>query len=378
VNRYRRSLFLVTLTASLVASLALAKDICTICNQPIAGTIYLVTDAVIGQDQMVCSNCLQLPRCFICGLPVADDSIKLADGRRLCRRDGQTAVLNAYAAQRIAAGVREELDKLFIRFTSFPANVDVDVLDRIDIDKLYQPDGYDFESPNLLGCIAAVTNASQKRYSMRLLTGLPRVELQATAAHEFSHAWVGENVPPERRARLSGNAEEGFCELVAYLLMDSQNEAAQKKFILQNHYTRGQIDLFIAAEQRSGFDQILDWMRYGEMPELTAGHGDEIRNIIIPKAVALTAKPSPLATNSPLAALVAPSRAAPLPETIRLQGILWGNPPAAIINNHTVFARDQIKLKIGGTVTRLRCLEIQKNSVRIEDLDSGKQDELHL
>ena len=59
--------------------------------------------------------------------------------------------------------------------------------------------GNDFESPNLLGCIRPETENSETRYKMRLMTGLPLAELKATCAHEYSHAWVGENVPKERR-----------------------------------------------------------------------------------------------------------------------------------------------------------------------------------
>jgi len=365
------------LLAWLTASGAVAEDICVICGKPIADTIYLVTDEVTGKDQMVCSNCLKLPRCFICGLPVKDNGLDLPDGRHLCARDGKMAVLTADAARKTAAEVKDHLDRLFARFTSFPTNVDVTVLDRIDVDQLFQPDGYDFESPNLLGCIEAKTNASHRQYTMRLLTGLPMVELKATAAHEFSHAWVGENVPPERRERLSRNAEEGFCELIAYLFMDSQNEEAQKKFILQNHYTRGQVDLFIAAEQRYGFDQILDWMQHGEPSELEEGHLEKIRDVKIPPPASVAARPA-AKTNTIAAVSIPVPVAVPAPEALKLQGILWGNPPTAIINNHTVFANDRFRLKIGGTELILHCLEIQKKLVRIENVDTGQQEELHL
>ena len=157
---------------------------------------------------------------------------------------------------------------------------------------------------------------------------------------------------------MSRDAEEGFCELVAYLLMDSQHEEAQKEFILRNHYTRGQISLFIAAEQRFGFDQMLDWMRYGESSELEAGHLEKIRDIKLP------APPGPVANGSALNAgtnVVARSPApiaVPKPASIRLQGILWGNHPTAIINDHTVSANDRFTLQIGATQVNLRCLEI--------------------
>ena len=169
---------------------------------------------------------------------------------------------------------------------------------------------------------------------MRLMTGLPLAELKATCAHEYSHAWVGENVPKERRARLGRDAEEGFCELVAYLLMDSQQEEGQKKFILQNRYTRGQIDLFIEAEKRYGFDQVLDWMKYGVAAQLEAGHVDELRDVKMPstKPAANDSIPASrvnINTNPP----------APAPATIKLQGVLWGNQPVAIIYGLFLFCQ---------------------------------------
>jgi hypothetical protein len=295
----------------------------------------------------------------------------LPDGRVLCARDGKTAVVKADEAERISARVKDDLDRRFSRFTVFPANVDVTVIDRIDVDSMYSPGGNDFESPNLLGCIRPETANHETRYKMSLMTGLPLAELKATCAHEYSHAWVGENVPPERRARLGRDAEEGFCELVAYLLMDSQGEEAQEKFILQNHYTRGQIDLFIEAEKRYGFDQVMDWMKYGEAGQLEAGHVDQLRDVKMPLARLVTNNPVVYGgTNKPA---TAPART-----SLKLEGVTWGNRPTAIINGCSFLANDQNPVKIGGTNVMIRCLGIQKTSVRVQDVRSGKEQELRL
>src|SRR5580658_8322744 len=80
--------------------LAAQADNCAICGQEIHGTIYLVTDKTTGQQVEVCSNCIQLPRCFICGLPVKD-GVELPDGRWLCARDAKTAVLDTNDVERI-------------------------------------------------------------------------------------------------------------------------------------------------------------------------------------------------------------------------------------------------------------------------------------
>jgi hypothetical protein len=345
-------------------------DICAICGRPIQGTIYLVTDKVTGEKKEVCADCIKLPSCAVCGLPVKD-GIQLPDGRYLCARDAKTAVLNVDDARRVCAQVKDDLDRLFSRFTSFPDNVDVTVIDRIDVDAMYTPLGNDFESPNLLGCIRPETDNGETRYKMRLMTGLPLAELKATCAHEYSHAWVGENVPKERRARLGRDAEEGFCELVAYMLMDSQGEEAQKKFILQNHYTRGQIDLFIEAEKRYGFDQVLDWMKYGETAQLESGHVDQLRDVKMPATKSMS--------SSPAASPAIYSRTNKLaPAVLKLDGILWGGRPVAIINGQSFLANDQSPVKIGGTNVNIRCLGIQQTSVHIQNVDSGKEQELRL
>ncbi|MGA3284221.1 MAG: hypothetical protein ABSD57_07170 [Verrucomicrobiota bacterium] len=352
---------------------AQADNICAICGKPIyGGTVYIATDKVTGEQKMVCSDCAKLPRCSICGLPVKENYIELPDGRRLCARDAKTVVLKADEVEQICGQVKDDLDRLFSRFTSFPTNVDVTVIDRIDVDSMFDTEGNAFESPDLLGCIRPETVNNKTRYKMSLLTGMPLAQLKETCAHEYSHAWVGENVPKERRARLGRDAEEGFCEMVGYLLMDSQNEEVGKKRVLQNHYTRGQIDLFIEAEQRYGFDQVLDWMKYGVAPQLEAGHVDEIRDVRMPPAESVAG--SPATFNGMKSAL----KPAPAPATVKLEGVLWGNRPVAIINGHSFLANDLEKVRLGNTNVMVRCLEIREKSVRIQNVDSGKEQELSL
>ena len=91
------------------------------------------------------------------------------------------------------------------------------------------------------------------------MSGLPVAAFKATCAHEYAHSWLNENLSDERRESLSPDAVEGFCELIAFRLMDAQNEEAQQKLIELNAYTRGHIHLFLAAEKRYGFDDIVDW-----------------------------------------------------------------------------------------------------------------------
>ena len=69
---------------------------------------------------------------------------------------------------------------------------------------------------------------------------------------------------------------------------------------------------------------------------------------------------------------------APGPGHHQTPGGFGGNQPVAIINGCSFFAKDQKQVKIGGTNVTIRCLEIGKMSVRIKNIDSGKEQELPL
>ena len=389
VQRPGRRFLIPVLTVYFAASVLAVADVCAICGKEIQGTIYIATDKVTGEGKLVCSNCVTLPSCFICGLPVKDGGVALPDGRHICARDARTAVLDIDGVLRVCAGVEDDLDRLFSRYTSFPTNVDVSVIDRVDVDTMFDTVGHTFESPDVLGWTQTKTNSGQIRYQIDLLTGLPLADLKATCAHEFSHTWAAENVPRERHARLGRDAEEGFCEMVSYLLMDSQGEQVEEKRVLENHYTRGQVELFIEAEKRYGFDQVLDWMKYGETAQLESGHLDELRDVKMPVETSIAVRPivvKPVAASgstnvnfktADTTANTNPPAPVSGPATIKLQGILWGNNPMAIVNGRLFFANDKFNVKIGTNNVVIRCLAIQKNSVRIQHVDSGQEEELH-
>ena len=42
--------------------------------------------------------------------------------------------------------------------------------------------------------------------------------------------------------------------------------------------------MFIEAEKRYGFDQVLDWMKYGVAGQLEEGHVDQLRDVKMPLA----------------------------------------------------------------------------------------------
>ena len=345
---------------------------CAVCVGPLSGTVFTYTDKVTNEKKQVCHDCSVLTEeCFICSLPVKKDYTRLPDGRFLCQRDAKRAVLDEDEAKRVCGEVKEAIDRLFSRFLIFPgANVDTAVVDRVNLQELFKFPGRDYQCPNVLGYIQSNTNSlGELRHEISLMSGLPLGEFKAVCAHEFSHAWQFENVPAARKKTLGHDANEAFCELIAYLLMDSQSELEQMKAIRANAYTRGQIDVFIEAEKRFGLNDIIEWMKYGEDALLHADDLNRIRNIGTPSP---TAGPITL-----LPSYRRPARA--VPDFLVLRGISWAeHRPLALINDRTFEVKEQGKVRIGKTNVMVRCLEIRTNSVVVQTQGSTDKQELFL
>ncbi|HEX5398192.1 MAG TPA: hypothetical protein VFY06_04015, partial [Verrucomicrobiae bacterium] len=94
-----------------------------------------------------------------------------------------------------------------------------------------------------------------------LLSGRLRNEIAATAAHEYTHLWINENLSPNRR--IATDTVEGICELAAYKLMEFRSLKEQQQRILDNPYAHGEIKRLIAVEQRNGMGYILNWVKTG-------------------------------------------------------------------------------------------------------------------
>jgi len=348
---------------------------CGLCGKPFGTVYYPVIDKVKHEKVFLCYDCAICPdECYICGLPAGPKALALADGRFLCARDAKTVVLDAAKAVEMCEQIRDTLDRKFSRFMSLPStNVTVNLVDRVN---LYDDDltvkGNDFECPDILGYIQSRTNAGGGMvHSISIMSALPLAGFYATCAHEYGHAWIFENVSSQRRKTIDRDSVEGFCELLAYLLVESMNEQEQMSKMLRNTYTRGQIDVFIAVEKEFGLNDVLDWMRWGVNPRLKAGALGDIRNVEMPRA----AKPAS-ATNAVIYGAVKQPAA---PSSLVLKGISsGGSRPLAMINDQTLAVGESAKVRVGTTNVTVRCLEISERSVRIQMVDSGSVTNLQL
>lgn len=338
------------------SSVALSAETftCAVCDLPIGDVVIFSNDKVAGgKKKPVCLECLRLPRtCYLCGMPVKKDFTELSDQRALCARDAKSVVLDETEGVDIAKQVKASLDRLFSRFTTFTDHVKLRLADRVDIMNLYHVPGNDFLCPDVRGYTDCVTNGANVGYVISLLSGMTASELRSTTAHEWSHTWIFENVSAERQKRLHPDAREGFCELVSHLFVESQDDKTQLGMIRSNAYTRGQILLFIEAERRFGFNEIVDWMKFGVDPRLKPDALERVREVELP-----------VPTNAVPVTYVSPAPAIPLNE-VTLQGVTWSKTrPLALINGRTFSVNEEAKVPVGSSNVVVRCVAIREGAV---------------
>ncbi len=195
-------------------------------------------------------------------------------------------------------------------------------------------------------------------HSICLLSGLSRAGFIAAGAHEYTHAWMNENVPPERK--LDANTVEGFCELMAYKVMSNLHEEGEKQLILQNAYTRGQIDTFIEAEDTHHFQQVVQWVKSGLGERIqTSPRG---KDLALKKAERASARGWPVAVPTPV------------PDTLQLKGVSgrlgrW----IVLINNETLRVGETVRVRVGVSNVLVRCVSATANSAEIELLPSRER-----
>lgn len=367
----RNRLWAGVLAAWWLVGTAWAEPKCVTCGRFITDeTIYYVTDRATGEKQPVCGSCVKLPRvCALCRLPVKVDYTEVGDGRFLCARDAQVAVLDAAKARQILLEARPELDRLLARFLRLPAtNVILTIENQVHMDQVLQSPGFERQCPFLYGYTRSLLYSDTRwEHTVGVLSALPKTRLLSTYAHELTHTWLKEELPNDRR--ISRKAVEGFCELVSYRFMEGLGETSEMAAIRQNNYTEGQIDLFLEADKVYGLGRIVEWMKYGRDTQLYAGDLDRIRDIQVPRTAPVAVTPAP-----PL--VIAPT---PVPDELRLLGITGSaKNKVALINDTPLNAGESGSVRVGTAKVEVHCVRILADSVVIRVGDSTEMTELKL
>jgi len=341
---------------------------CVTCGIPLGSTYYNFTSPTLGSNQPVCEPCSKLTnRCAICKLPVLDTGRKLEDGRFFCERDFKAGIFEVNEARRVYEEVRREIAGILAGYGPLPdGNITVALVNGAEMKKLQQTLPSEHGGKNTLG-LTRTESVGQKRFQHRihLLNGLPRERLAAVCAHEYTHTWIHENVPADRN--LEKDTVEGFCELVAYKLMVQRHDEQQKKIILDNAYTRGQVDAFVEAEHQHRFHRVVTWLKTGTDESLSQTNKVQTLTGREDDSSELTWTPPPPAV---------PTR---VPDTLILKGIS-GAPVRrfALINDATLTKNEEGKVRVGSSNVVVRCLDIRASSVVIQIRGAARPTELFL
>ena len=335
---------------------------CFVCGEVLKNGFYWLTSPSLPDKVALCIPCHNCPgRCVVCQLPMRANARKLDDGRVLCDRDWKAAVFSPRDAEHIFREAQREVMAMLSGAGVLPdRNIAVSLVNGNELTRIRrEKSGSDYA---LQGLTHTRMRGREFQHSVYLLNGLAATRLAAISAHEYAHTWLNENIPAARK--LEGNTVEGFCELIAYKLMDQRHEELEKKVILANTYTQGQIHALIQAENNHQFARVLDWMKSGVDSSILGG--ETARSLAankesVPELNWVQAPPTPV------------------PDTLMLKGISGTSARRfALINDRTLTRNEQGRVRVGQTNLFLRCLEITDRSVLIQIKGSAARTELFL
>jgi hypothetical protein len=266
--------------------------------------------------------------------------------------------------QRIYEETRRELEGILASTGMLPdRNIKVFLADATQLRKLNQTLPTPHDDANILGLTRSrVRNKTEFEHDIYLASGLGRARLAAVIAHEYTHTWIHENIPASRT--LEKDSVEGFCELVAYKLMTQRGEELEKKIILGNAYTRGQVNAFIQAENAHQFHRVVKWLKTGVDDSLVES---STQALVLKKDSTELVWPPPTA------------RLTQVPDRLELRGISGSSSRRyALVNNCTVTAGDDARIRVGNSHVNARCLEVRSQSVVLHVDGQRRPIELYL
>ena len=221
---------------------------CASCGAPISGR-YLQLDA---RREVYCEICFRnRPRCDMCGAPVGKGSQQqLADGRHICRLCHQTAVYDHDRARalfdRAVRIIQEELGLTLNVPTSFA------MVDRTELQAAMAQAGISAEAD--ANKTFGLFLRKGRRRVIYVESGLPQILMLQVIAHEYAHAWQGENCPLLRDALV----REGLAEWVAYKVLSAMGATKKMALMTGRDDVYGQgLRTLLAIEQREGILGVL-------------------------------------------------------------------------------------------------------------------------
>lgn len=226
---------------------------CNLCGAPLGATHHVYAHTGLGRRLAVCNACAQQKSvCAGCGAPLAEGSARLSDGRPICPICQAAAVDDVLAARALYAQVIELVEQqLGLRVHRRPG---FGLYSHDDMQRLQAALARPSEGGRLLGVYVKIG----ARREIALETGLPRLLMMKVIAHEYGHAWQGENCPFLTDAELL----EGFCEWVAYKVMGAIGATdVQMRQVVASGFYGDALRRILTIEMAGGVDAVLRTVR---------------------------------------------------------------------------------------------------------------------
>ena len=189
-----------------------SAQFCLACGEPVGSERYNFD--LLGP---YCTRCLEeRATCDACCAPLTDETWQLSDGRVMCAYCHSMAIYSPAAANKIYDEMKMVAEKRMGIKLNIPtglALVDRNQLSEVIRSQIEntQSERLDAEQLDPQRTIGLYARRGIRR-GIYIQTGLPRILFLQVAAHEFGHAWQGENCPLIRDEL----AHEGFAEWVSY------------------------------------------------------------------------------------------------------------------------------------------------------------------
>jgi hypothetical protein len=209
-----------------------------------------------GNDGPYCSECFRTrERCTLCGVPVGDPPRGLPDERPLCDRCYQTRVTDPAEAHSLFERV------LGLLYSGMGMGLNIrPALSLVDHERLVElalnaiPDQADRRDKTL-----ALFTLKGRRRVIYLQDCLPRILLIQVIAHEFAHAWEGENAPLLADPVL----KEGFAEWTAYHVLVKLDAHKKAKQMMERADLYGDgLRQLLEVERGGGEPAVVDLVRH--------------------------------------------------------------------------------------------------------------------
>jgi hypothetical protein len=226
---------------------------CNLCGAPLGATYHVYAHTGLGRRLAVCNACAQHKVvCAGCGVPLADGFARLSDGRPICATCRASAVDDVLAARALYEQVIELVEReLGLRVHRRPG---FGLYSHDDMQRLQAA----LARPSAGGRLLGVYVKLGARREIALETGLPRLLMLKVIAHEYGHAWQGENCPFLTDAQLL----EGFCEWVAYKVLGAIGAMdVQMRQVVAPGFYGDALRRILTLEVHGGNDAVLQTVR---------------------------------------------------------------------------------------------------------------------